>query len=392
MKILQIVNNLPPYGYGIENHVYNLSVELAKLNVEVVIFTKKFNMQTDFKLYKAYFDMLEKLGVKIVSLPYSNLGYGSVCFFEPISFLNQILREKPSLIRVHGFWSFYMPEAILASRMFKIPIVLTVHGIGKYNEPSIIFYDKFVSTFFLNRANKIIAVSNTVKDELKKRGVKDSRIIVIPNGVDYCKYENLPDQDLFRKLLGINSDEKIILALGRIKKEKGFQFLIKAMPKILEVLNGKVVLVICGQDFGYKKNLEKLIKNLGLTGKVIFLGFVDGKLKLQALSSSSVVVLPSLYEAFGLVAVEALAAGKPLVTSKFSGFLDFMENKDYIWVVEPTNIQQLADTIVYVLTNGLLSANLAKNAKNIVKIFSWEKIAKQTMRVYEKVLVSRLHQ
>jgi len=389
---LQIVNNLPPYGYGIENHVYNLSVELAKLNVEVVIFTKKFNMQTDFKLYKAYFDMLEKLGVKIVSLPYSNLGYGSVCFFEPISFLNQILREKPSLIRVHGFWSFYMPEAILASRMFKIPIVLTVHGIGKYNEPSIIFYDKFVSTFFLNRANKIIAVSNTVKDELKKRGVKDSRIIVIPNGVDYCKYENLPDQDLFRKLLGINSDEKIILALGRIKKEKGFQFLIKAMPKILEVLNGKVVLVICGQDFGYKKNLEKLIKNLGLTGKVIFLGFVDGKLKLQALSSSSVVVLPSLYEAFGLVAVEALAAGKPLVTSKFSGFLDFMENKDYIWVVEPTNIQQLADTIVYVLTNGLLSANLAKNAKNIVKIFSWEKIAKQTMRVYEKVLVSRLHQ
>ena len=99
-----------------------------------------------------------------------------------------------------------------------------------------------------------------------------------------------------------------------------------------------------------------------------------------------------MYEAFGLVAVEALAAGKPLVTSKFSGFLDFMENKDYIWVVEPTNIQQLADTIVYVLTNGLLSANLAKNAKNIVKIFSWEKIAKQTMRVYEKVLVSRLHQ
>ena len=389
---MQIVNNLPPYGYGIENHVYNLSVELAKLNVEVVIFTKKFNMQTDFKLYKAYFDMLEKLGVKIVSLPYSNLGYGSVCFFELISFLNQILREKPSLIHVHGFWSFYMPEAILASKMFKIPTVLTVHGIGKYNEPSIIFYDKFVSTFFLNRANKIIAVSNTVKDELKKRGVKDSRIVVIPNGVDYCKYENLPDQDLFRKLLGINSDEKIILALGRIKKEKGFQFLIKAMPKILEVLNGKVVLVICGQDFGYKKNLEKLIKNLGLTSKVIFLGFVDGKLKLQALSSSSVVVLPSLYEAFGLVAVEALAAGKPLVTSKFSGFLDFMENKDYIWVVEPTNIQQLADTIVYVLTNGLLSANLAKNAKNIVKIFSWEKIAKQTMRVYEKVLVSRLHQ
>lgn len=388
---MQIVNNLPPYGYGIENHVYNLSVELAKLNVEVVIFTKKFNMQTDFKLYKAYFGMLEKLGVKIVSLPYSNLGYGSVCFFEPISFLNQILREKPSLIHVHGFWSFYMPEAILASRMFKIPIVLTIHGIGKYNEPSIIFYDKFVSTFFLNRANKIIAVSNTVKDELKKRGVKDNQIVVIPNGVDYYKYENLPDQDLFKKLLGINNDEKIILALGRIKKEKGFQFLIKAMPKILEVLNGKVVLVICGQDFGYKKNLEKLIKNLGLTGKVIFLGFVDGKLKLQALSSSSVVVLPSLYEAFGLVAVEALAAGKPLVTSKFSGFLDFMENKDYVWVVEPTNIQQLADTIVYVLTNGLLSANLAKNARNIVKIFSWEKIAKQTMRVYEKVLVSRLH-
>ena len=121
---MQIVNNLPPYGYGIENHVYNLSVELAKLNVEVVIFTKKFNMQTDFKLYKAYFDMLEKLGVKIASLPYSNLGYGSVCFFEPISFLNQILREKPSLIHVHGFWSFYMPEAILASKMFKIPTLV----------------------------------------------------------------------------------------------------------------------------------------------------------------------------------------------------------------------------------------------------------------------------
>jgi glycosyltransferase involved in cell wall biosynthesis len=208
---------------------------------------------------------------------------------------------------------------------------------------------------------------------------------MVPNGVNYDVYSKYENEDLsvFRRRFAL-PDEKILLFVGRLVYEKGVHVLVNAAQKILEKANAKIVIV----GNGYVKDqLSGLVKSMGLTHKVMFTGFVDDDTlrKLQRCASASVV--PSLFEPFGIVALEAMAAKSPVVVSDTGGLSEIVEHDVSGVKVYVNNPDSLAWGITRVLSDDSYANWLRNNAyKRIKEKYDWNIIAQQTKSIYNAVL------
>jgi glycosyltransferase involved in cell wall biosynthesis len=207
---------------------------------------------------------------------------------------------------------------------------------------------------------------------------------MIPNGVKAEVYmKNDKDLAQFRNKYAL-PQEKIVLFVGRMVYEKGVHVLVNAAPKVLEKANAKFIIV----GNGYMKDqLSTIVNNTGLAHKVMFTGFVDDETlrKLQKCADASVV--PSLFEPFGIVALEAMAAKSPVVVSDTGGLSEIV-NHDVDGVKAYTgNPDSLAWGINKVLTDEAYANTLRTNAyRKIQEKYNWDKIAQQTMTMYENIL------
>jgi len=216
-------------------------------------------------------------------------------------------------------------------------------------------------------------------------GLPPDKLIMAPNGVDFEVYNRNGKGDLgpFRRRFAL-PEEKIILYVGRLVYEKGIQVVVNAVPKILQRVNAKFVIV----GNGYMRDqLTAIVNGLGLAHKVLFTGFLDDDTlrKLQMIADVSVV--PSLFEPFGIVALEAMAAGSPVVVSDTGGLSEIVEHdvsgvKCYV-----NDPDSLAWAITRVLTDDSYANWIRTNAlKRVQTKYDWDKIAQQTKSIYESVL------
>lgn len=179
-------------------------------------------------------------------------------------------------------------------------------------------------------------------------------------------------------------EEKIVLFVGRLVYEKGIHVLIGAVPKILEKVNAKFIVV----GNGYMKDsLSEHVKRIGLAHKVLFTGFVDDETLRNLQKCADVSVVPSLFEPFGIVALEAMAAKSPVVVSDTGGLSEIVEHDVTGVKVYPNNPDSLAWGVTRVLLDEDYANRLRENAYCMVlEKFNWEKISQQTKNIYEKVL------
>jgi glycosyltransferase involved in cell wall biosynthesis len=208
---------------------------------------------------------------------------------------------------------------------------------------------------------------------------------MVPNGVNPHVYDGLEKEDLsgFRRKFAL-PNEKIVLYVGRLVYEKGIHILINAVPKVLSKVDAKFVIVGSGY---MQEQLTNIVRSMGLEHKVLFTGFVDEQslLKLQKLADVSVV--PSLFEPFGIVALEAMAAKSPVVVSDTGGLGEIVQHDVTGVKVYPNNTESLAWGISKVLTDSSYARYIRQNAyKEILERYDWDKIAQQTRRLYEAVL------
>ncbi|MCG2725667.1 MAG: glycosyltransferase [Elusimicrobia bacterium] len=183
-------------------------------------------------------------------------------------------------------------------------------------------YLKTIGKMILNSANIIHFTSEYEKKEFENffGKIYDDKIAVIPNGVELVN-RNV-DADLFRKRLSIEAHKKIVLFMGRISREKNLESLILAFSK-LSKKHKDLMLVIAGPDEKkYKQKLDWLIGKQGIEDRVVFTGMIEGELKWSAYKAAEVFVLPSWTENFGMVAVEAMSSGIPIVVSNMVGIAD----------------------------------------------------------------------
>jgi glycogen synthase len=216
-------------------------------------------------------------------------------------------------------------------------------------------------------------------------GLPVDKLSMVPNGVNPHVYQDLEKQDLreFRLKYAL-PQEKIVLYVGRLVYEKGIHILINAIPKVLSKADAKFVIVGSGY---MQEQLSNIVKSMGLEHKVLFTGFVDEEnlQKLQKVADVSVV--PSLFEPFGIVALEAMAAKSPVVVSDTGGLGEIVQHDVTGVKAYPNNTDSLAWGITKVLTDDSYAKTVRENAyKIILEKYDWDKIAQQTRRLYEAVL------
>jgi glycogen(starch) synthase len=216
-------------------------------------------------------------------------------------------------------------------------------------------------------------------------GLPEDKLVMVPNGVDAEAYAKVKNEDLSRfRITFALPEEKIVLFVGRLVYEKGVHVFVNAIPKVLGKANAKFVIV----GNGYmKEQLSNIVKSMGVTHKVMFTGFVDDETLRKLQSCADVSVVPSLFEPFGIVALEAMAAKSPVVVSDTGGLSEIVDHDVTGVKVFPENPDSLAWGMTKVLLDGGYANWIKSNAyKKIQEKYNWDKIAHQTKTVYEAIL------
>ena len=234
-------------------------------------------------------------------------------------------------------------------------------------------------------SSEVIVNSNYMKNELQRLfGLPYEKINVVPNGVNINLFNEVERDYDFRRHYAMDN-EKIILFMGRLVYEKGIQNLIAAMPKILANYHD-AKLIICGKG-GMIDELRTQANRLGLGNQVYFAGYMNSKNVQKMYKCADVSVFPSTYEPFGIVALEAMLSGTPVVVSDIGGLNEIVDHGINGMKSYAGNANSLADSILTLLFDQKLCANVVKNAQaKVKKDYNWQKIAQVTHFTYQKAI------
>ncbi len=213
------------------------------------------------------------------------------------------------------------PGAIAAHHLARagVPYLVAPNGTAALVERRRLakrLYDRALGRRQLARAARVQAVSEAERRQLIAMGVPDGRLRVVPNPIDLDEFRRPLDGASFRARLGIGGSERLVLYLGTLMRRKRVDVLIRAFAGLDR---GDARLVIAGNDMGAGREARALVRASGLGPRVVFTGLLRGTERLAALAAADVVVYPSEHEVFGLVALESLMAGTPVIVADDSG-------------------------------------------------------------------------
>jgi len=299
-------------------------------------------------------------------------------FFKVIFNLSKIIKNE-SPCTILGFMDYSNVVSIIGNWLSgkKNRVIISVHNIPivQMRECAPNFWEKIMGLLikvFYNKADSIIAVSKHVGDDLVKNSrINEKLIHIINNPIDIDRINYLSNEDVAEEFF--NEDAPIILAVGRLSKEKGFEYLLKAFSLLKERSNARLVILGEGKE---EANLKKLRKELGIDKQVLFLGFKDNPYKYM--KRSTIYVLTSLYEAFPMVLLEAMACGIPVISTIYKPCTnEIIEHKKNGLLVAVADEKALAESMLRLLDDDGLRRSLSKEAKKKVLNYSVEKITKQ---------------
>ena len=223
-----------------------------------------------------------------------------------------------------------------------------------------------------------------MKNEIRNVfNVPEEKIWVIPNGVDGESFNLKFDYGSFRRNYALD-EEKIVFYVGRHVYEKGIHLLIEAAPGILrEYSNTKFVIAGKGP---MTEELKNRVRALGIAEKVMFTGYMSDETRNKLYKVANAAVFPSLYEPFGIVALEAMAAECPVIVSDTGGLGEIITHKYNGMKILTGVVDSVRDNIVEILRDEQLADYVKKNAiKDVYVKYSWNKIAEHTALIYERV-------
>jgi glycosyltransferase involved in cell wall biosynthesis len=250
-------------------------------------------------------------------------------------------------------------------------------------------YARFMMNSAVKLSDRIVTVSDFSKSEIiKYTKTGHDKITVIYNGVDRIKFRPLSGPDLARMKEKFKLHDKFILFVGNIKPHKNLKRLLMAFEKICGRGINDHHLVVSGEREGFitaDSGIFNLLKESPvLRAKVLFTGHVENNALPALYNAASLLVLPSLYEGFGLPPLEAMACGCPVVVSNAASLPEVC--KDAAYYVDPYNEEGIADGIYKVLTDEILRRDLVKEGFERVEKFNWEESAKKHVIVFEEFL------
>ncbi len=387
MKILMLSWEYPPRVVGgISRVVYDLSHKLVKDGHDVTVITYR---DGDVPYVE------NDDGVKVnrvdnfMIAPNNFIDWVMQLNFNMIARAGEIIAEQGNfdIIHAHDWLVAYAAKTLKVS--FNTPMICTIHATEAGRNSGIrTDMQKYINDtewMLTYEASEVIVNSNYMKSELQRLfGLPYEKINVVPNGVNLNSFNNIYRDYDFRRRFAMDN-EKIILFMGRLVYEKGIQHLISAMPKILNSYHD-TKLIIAGKG-GMIDELRREADSLGISQKVYFAGYLNSKDVQKMYKCADVSVFPSTYEPFGIVAIEAMLAGTPVVVSDIGGLNEIVEHGVTGMKSYAGNPNSLADSILALLFDHKLADEVVKNAKAKVKAeYNWNKITSDTFFTYQKAI------
>ena len=300
------------------------------------------------------------------------------------------LAEQADL--VHGHDWLVADAADKLARHAQIPYLTTIHAteygrhqgwVDKHPQS----YIHAAETWMAQRADHVITCSHYMRGHVADvYDLDEERISVIPNGIDPEDLQPVEDLDTLRARFAA-PDEKLVLLVGRLVYEKGFQLALEAMPGLIRRL-GNVRFLVAGSGT-HEAELKKQAEQLGLMEHGTFLGWIGDDVLHSLYRIADLTVVPSIYEPFGLVALEAMASGCPCIVADTGGLREVVPNRDVGLRFKTQSARSLSHWVARVLTDEELRDQLVTEASEHVLRFDWADIAVQTAAVYRRVAECR---
>lgn len=283
----------------------------------------------------------------------------------------------------------------------QIKLVHTYHSLGavKYNfanQPVIAPIRLNVEKQILEQADCIVATSPQEQEYLSRLVAKQGNVKMIPYGTDVETFHTIPKAEA-RAKLGLDRNEQIVLYVGRFDPRKGIETLVRASAQSQAFSEGNLKLVIVGGscpdrlDGQERSRIEHIVQETELIEKTLFTGQVKHNILPFYYAAADVCVIPSYYEPFGLVAIEALACGTPVIASDVGGLKFTVLSGKTGLRVSPDNVAALSTAIDRVLANKDWAKYLGTcGSLQVNQQFSWTKIVSQLSRLYEVLLLQKM--
>jgi glycogen synthase len=369
---------------GLSRHVSGLSIHLARLGLNVHVLTAgNENLPSN--------EIINNVNIHRVK----PLNEQDRDFFSWIGGLNLAMAQKAvelsgkmrfDLIHVHDW--LVGAAGIVLKESFSIPLLTTIHATehgrnsGIHNKIQHFIHEK--EQQLIENSDQIIVCSQYMEHELiTVFKAKKEKMVIIPNGIEV--YKGILKSE---KFFGNSFNKKMIFSIGRMVEEKGFKTMIKAASIAKEnglnlffVIAGKGPMLECYRQEVIRRRLEE---------QLVFIGYITDAEKNSYLLQSDISVFPSLYEPFGIVALESMILGRPTIVSNVGGLKGTVLHMKTGLLMVPGDAESLLEQINFLIENPKKAEEIGLQGRKMVKgLYGWNRIASETMRVIEDVIINK---
>ncbi len=382
-------------------YVRQIGEALAKLGWQVDMFTRKTN--PDDKPIVQHSPHCRT--IRLVAGPQEFIGRDDLIEYMPEfveAFQKFQSKEGTNYPLVHTNYWLSAWVGLQLQQLSNIQLIHTNHSLGavKYrtisNQPPIAQRRLAVERQILDRANSVVATSPQEQETLQSLVSEQGYIEVVPCGTDLDNFRQIPKLEA-REQLGLDPAEQIVLYVGRFERHKGIETLVRAVALCEAKSKGNARLVIAGgshlelEDGQERKRIEQIVNDVGLTQQTLFPGHLSHDVLPLYYAAADVCVIPSEYEPFGLVAIEAMACGTPVVASDVGGLRFTVIPEETGLLVPPQDTAAFAAAIDRILKDELGATKLKKQASlRVRQNFTWNRVAIELSNLYRRLLAQSL--
>ncbi len=380
LYITQVVHNFPPVVGGIETYAYNLAKGLVDAGHHVKVYTSR----TLGAPHQEIWQGIQVHRYRAVARPFSYP-------FMPGLF-TALLRDDSDIIHAHINSPMTVDLTAMVSRLLNVPLAITYHADALLSDlmPNPASFHKWLGQiYWLSRhlaagvASRLIVTSPLYLETSNFLQRYKEKTSVIPAVVDPFFLEPLGDTSALRKKFGFSSDSQLILFVGRLVPYKGLHTLLHAFRRVRK-RHQSALLVLIGSGPEHP-HLLRMSKQLGVADSTRFLGRVSREVLRDMYSACDLFVLPSRSrsEAFGIVLLEAMARGKPVISTNVGGVPYVVDHGKTGYLVPPNNPVALAEKISKLLDNHALCSKIGKAGRErVVRKFTREPTTRQLEKLY----------
>ena len=375
MRVLEVTQRYPPALGGVERHVSQLSRELRAAGAAVEVCTTDLRRDRPFERFRGRIEegsipVRRHRAFPILPAP---LGLG----IAAPGMLFDLLAAEADVVHAHAFgypptWFGRFGRGLRGGRL-----VITAHsdeGRGGFASGA---YARFVARGTLAGADGVIALTTPEADRLAALGIERSRIRVIPNGIDLDEFPE-------RSRDGAGSGPVRVLFVGRIfAEQKGLDVLVEAIGLLTDPAAVRVRLV--GEEWGSGPALARRARDLGVAGSVAFLGPVPRAQLLEEYRTADLLVLPSRFEPFGIVLLEAMASGLPVVASRVGGIPTVVRENESGLLVRPGDPEALAAALQRLVDDPAGRERMGAAGRALVPPYDWKRLGPQVLGFFREI-------